>query len=391
MFVLVGLVHVGCAAHTQLKREEEAVDETFEQTIPLEPIDAHPFNPSAFGKPSDDGSELFFKGAVDYALGDGYPTVITQTMTGKRWTACSSPLGGRYRALSVDNGSSESATGKLDEQGNLVLTLHSEGTATLTIKGEYEVSAEGPECGFAPSSTVATSDVMVVQVRRPKQLAVQFSDCYDEPVVRVATNVRVVPGFALVDGKDVVFQPSNANPRHPATLTIRSTEPLEPVQLTAPDGPASEGTVNLLTPETAGLLELEAPFGSPTVVEVVEAKRVTTEVEFGIEVKVWAPLENGDEVAIDWARPIQVLTVDEAVDGTKLCSPLDEAWFTLESLTPEVCAIEQQPNLSPFADHRLQQAALLHASGTCSLRLSAPEFEGGLGLHREFRAEVKQP
>jgi hypothetical protein len=132
-------------------------------------------------------------------------------------------------------------------------------------------------------------------------------------------------------------------------------------------------------------------WGSPTVVEVVEATRVTTEVEFGIEVKVWAPLENGDEVAIDWARPIQVLTVDEAVDGTKLCSPLDEAWFTLESLTPEVCAIEQQPNLSPFADHRLQQAALLHASGTCSLRLSAPEFEGGLGLHREFRAEVKQP
>lgn len=382
---LISVCWLGCDAQFVLSEEDSASAEWSEQTIPLEPVREHPFNLGAVGELSEDGAELSFSGSVSYALGPGYPTTITQTMREGRWTSCGS-LRGHYLARSVE-GSSDAVRARLDAAGELVLTLHAEGSATLILKGEYEVPADGPECGFAPSSRVPVTDVMVVYARRPTQLAMQLPDCYDAPILRVATNVRVVPSFGLVDANGELFQPRNASPQRPATLTVRSAEPMEPVQLTAADGVA--GTLSLMTPAAEGVFELRAPFGPATVVEVVGPERVTASSEFGIELKTWAAITSGDTVDLHWAEAIQVLTFDEMASGTKLCSGLDDAWFTLESDTPEVCSVEPKP--ADSADHRLTDAAVVYASGACKLKLTAPELGGGGGLSHELAVQVEKP
>lgn len=377
---------LGCGAELPSSEEDSASVAWSEQVIPLEPVSEHPFNLGAVGELSEDRAELSFSGTVSYALGPGYPTTITQTMQAGRWTSCAS-LRGHYLARSVE-GSSEAVGATLDAAGELVLSLRAEGSATLTVKGEYEVPADGPECGFAPGSRVPVTDIMVVHARRPAGLAVQFSDCYDAPVLRVATNVRVVPSFSLVDAKGELFQPRNASSQRPAMLTVRSPEPMAPVQLTAADGAA--GTLSLMMPDAEGVIELRAPFGPATIVEVVGPERVTASSEFGVELKTWAAVDTGDTVDLHWAEAIQVLTFDERVAGTPLCSGLDDTWFTLASDTPEVCSVEPKPDPSHAADHRLTEAAVVSASGECRLKLTAPELGGG-ELSRELVVYVNKP
>ena len=387
---LIPACFLGCGAQPPLSEEDSASVEWSEQTIPLDPVSEHPFNLGAVGLLSEDKAELRFEGTVNYAFGDGYPTTIKQMTGGERWTGCASQLRGRYTPLSVE-GSSEAVGAKLDAAGDLVVTLRAEGSASLTVKGEYEVAKDGPECGFAPGSRVPMTDLMVVHARRPTQLAVQFSDCYDAPVLRVATNVRLFPDFSLVDKNGELFQPRNANPRRPAALSVRSVEPLDPVQLSAPNGPGSEGTLSLTAPDTEGLFELRAPFGSPVVIEVVGPQRVSAEVQFGIELKTWAAIESGDTVDMHWAEAIQVLTLEETVEGTKLCSALDDAWFTLEGDSPKVCEVKSKPSPSPWSGHRLTDAAVVYSDGECRLKLTAPQLGGGVGLRRELTVQVNKP
>ncbi len=391
MFMFVSLLNgsgIACGAQLPPSDDDGADLTLFEQTIPLEPIHEHRFNPSAVGKLSEDATGLWFEGTVDYAFGDGYPSSVSQTMSGDRWTNCSSKLRGHYEALSVE-GDSAAVQAKLDASGKLVVRMVAEGSASLTVAGEYEVSADGPECGFEPGSRVPVTDVVEIHARRPTQLSVGFQDCYQADVLRVAPNVRVLPEFSLVDATGKKFQPRNANPRHPADLTVRSKEPLEKVQLTAPYGPSSQGAVILTTPQADSFVELQAPFGEATILEVVGPSRVTTDVEFGIELKIWEPVEHGDGVTMHWAKAIQVRTREEAVDGTMFCSALSDEWFTLESLTPEVCSIA--PAKTTQQDpHRLGELATVHQSGECSLRLSAPELDGGVGLRRDLTVFVNK-
>lgn len=389
----------------------DEVPEAPSQVVPLEVQDHHALNVGAVGQ-LDPAGGLRFEGRVDYAVGDGYPTQITQQAAAERWTGCHpAALGGEYTLLDVSPTAETEAAGDppieaaRDAAGDLQVTVHGEGSATFVLHGRYVVDAERSECGFAPGSTVSVTDVMTLRAVRPSGLAVRVGECDAQTgmllgagrsamlwdgVIRVAAGVPFAPQLGVLDPEGAWFTPWNVNWRHPARLEIRASGAIPAPTLSKPEGQRCGGDVTLVAPAEPGWLELVAPFGPATRLEVVGPDAVQARVEFGVMRKTWSPWAADAPPALASWEWVQAVVHEVTAGQGPLCAPPNAAWFRLESLSPDVCVVRDAAAPGPYgaASYGLAGGAEVVHEGECHLRVSAPDLDGGQGLSSEFTAAL---
>ncbi|MBL4689112.1 MAG: hypothetical protein JKY37_31255 [Nannocystaceae bacterium] len=403
-----GTLAQGCADDVPAEHDEDAMDSSgggddraeggppVEQiVIPMRPVESNELHG---GVPAivetAEGPRLTMDAFTTLALGDRYPSEFTATLSASRRATCG-PIEGPVtltRLTSVEDGpGSDAVTVALDGSAAISFTTHSPGRHVLV--GEGTVTLTEDACGH-PAGTTLPFDLGLTTVVIPANAARIKQPCSsgDSGSVEVAPSSHVSSlAFSrwfsptLVDetGESVVVD--NADPD--AQVTVR-------MYGTFDAGHASPASLSeWITPSRVGVVDIVPDFGEPTVVDVVELSRVTAvSIEFQLAGFAAGPLtlENGAVYGEDgWARVgnrvapmVQELRTDQGV----LCSGPSPGWFSLDTMTPDVCKIvdlgSSLRSTGPYLLHgdQIGHAARLEKAGVCSLAVRAPGLSASIAL-----------
>ena len=183
-----------------------------------------------------------------------------------------------------------------------------------------------------------------VSGRRPASIELtQHPECRDAPMPAVAVSASGFRrlGVSLVDGDGEVFGAHNVWDTHPISLRER-----------APEGTILEdeerGIRGLRFGTTSGVLEISAEVGEPLTLDVLDLGAITGwSPEFQVAAVAGTPLtvESDQEYSLRGRSSNRIVPVAKGYPpgDDVLCTDYDPSWFEFESLTPDVCVIDEAP------------------------------------------------
>jgi hypothetical protein len=237
---------------------------------------------------------------------------------------------------------------------------------------------------------------LTVEVIAPTGTEVQLPpSCAGEDDLRIQSGTSLFDFRALpLDAAGVGFRPANASATAPLGWTLRGSAGVT-LSSSAP-------ALDRVTVGGTGTLRLVPDVGDALIITVLpDADIDEATLSFVIPGGLTAGrfeslvLEDGESYGADdyLGRINRILPVaaDLAADGTRLCS-LPGSGFSLRSRTPAVCSVESPPSFvlkgTPVPGVPLDAAARVVADGRCELIVSAPDFDQGRGLTREFVVDL---
>ncbi len=266
----------------------------------------------------------------------------------------------------------------------------SDGVATLVLRGEY---TQGPTtCARTPPRNARvslTTDLRVDVSSDPGRARITRSGrCQAASAarfVRCRADLPVRLAFEPAADRPEAF--NNVLRTAPFPLLIESDVDLGE----APDSPAE-----LRLPSTRARLTFSSPDSSdrPTVECGVTARDLTAaDIRFFIPGQAGATHEVVEGASLHGSNramgAVYFQVRGASVGDDPLCDDADGRWFTVATETPDVCdVVPVDPSIIQGPTHLSygHAGARLRRDGTCTVRVDAPDANGGRGLSQRVTA-----
>ncbi len=266
----------------------------------------------------------------------------------------------------------------------------SDGATTLVLRGEYTQGRT--TCGRTPpvGSRLPHATTLHIDVTSdPGRVRITRAGRCE--AARVARLVRCQTGLPV----SLAFEPATGRPE--TFNNVLRTAPFPVLIESDVDlGGAPDTPDGLRLPSTRAHLAFSSPDTSdhPSVECGVTARDLTAAtVRFFVPGQAGATLEVTEGASLSGGnralRGVYFQVPDATVGDDRLCDDVDARWFTLTTETPDVCdVVPVDPNGldGPTYLNHGHAAARLLRDGTCTVRVSAPDADGGRGLSQRVTA-----
>jgi len=341
----------------------------------------------------NDVTTYLYDSALKMAVYAGYPTRFELDVSFIILEGCGQGTG----SLEIQSVNGENVSAEIINLTSLAIEDWPEGESSVTVDAIYRPGDEDlMRCEEFFSEGQESKVELRYQINAYIPAQIMRNDwpsgCRD-----TLEDVLLVEGYTqpiqlrLATASGETFTPMNATPRRIVNLNVSGPEGLKSVY-------PESGISGLQLGPNPGTLSLTAPFGDPINFAIHDIQEVTTwSLAWsiaGVAGGGISELEEGETYDGPWNRTsnrlVPVVTGPFMRDGQPFCvitpSP---AWFTLSSDTPEVCRVDTDPySLSEVGGTPLGHSLSLIADGTCQATLSAPRFNGGLGMNKSITVTI---
>jgi len=344
---------------------------------------------------ADGDQRLRSRDVVALAWGGDYPGAL-EIAIDEAWATCGA-LDGTITLDSVVS-QHESLDVVLTGANAFRLAPAGEGDFEVVVRGTFVADSVDDSCVGAEAELEL---VVSVPVRRPVGVQIERPDACDaSDRLRVESDAHLAPGLfvQLVDAAGATFRPRNAALTHPATLVLTAETDDTRLSLHTPD----EGLAALVVSGAAGPVSVFAFDAEQEIVEHVAPAAIHV---VGVQFELLGfgggptPLASGQVYGDGgWSRTsasIGVASSGLEVGGRQICTLPRTDGFVLASSTPQTCVAVPElghgdgPYGAAIFDPAVTVSADVIASGTCTLRLDAPDYSGGEGFSTELSVEIR--